>query len=178
MIAKYPVPPPGRETRAEFLERLTNCSHRWELRRYECSNGAVQFKRQCTLCGESSPAIAHKDLSDAERANAPRFDPDLRNRIYEVARQRWQMQHDREQSQFSSRWWAWYDQYRTTAYWAERRRLVLERAGGRCEACGKERACIAHHLTYANVGQEPLYDLVAVCESCHADLHKNGGNNV
>ena len=67
-------------------------------------------------------------------------------------------------------WWAWYRGYLQTPVWAEKRRLVFERARGTCEACGQAPAEQVHHLNYKHVGREPLFDLVAVCASCHADL--------
>jgi hypothetical protein len=27
-----------------------------------------------------------------------------------------------------------------------------------------------HHLTYAHIGAEPLFDLVAICSCCHKEL--------
>ncbi len=69
------------------------------------------------------------------------------------------------------RWWAWYDQYLQSPEWQARRRLVLRRAGGKCEGCRIRRAVQAHHLTYDRVGREMLFDLVAVCAECHNQIH-------
>ena len=64
--------------------------------------------------------------------------------------------------------------------WARLRRLVLGRAGGRCESCGKiplvgfDGALQVHHITYERLGAEPLEDLVAVCAGCHLWAHGGG----
>ena len=36
-----------------------------------------------------------------------------------------------------------------------------------CEGCGVRRAAQVHHLTYEHVGDELLFELVAVCGQCH-----------
>jgi predicted HNH restriction endonuclease len=35
----------------------------------------------------------------------------------------------------------------------------------------KRRATQVHHKTYKNIFNEPLSDLLAVCASCHAEMH-------
>jgi len=92
------------------------------------------------------------------------------------ARRRWDAdRHDREAER--ERWWAWYDAYLASAEWKARRALVLKRAGGVCEGCGKAPATIAHHTTYEHVGNELLFELRAVCRDCHDRIHpdKAGG---
>lgn len=63
-----------------------------------------------------------------------------------------------------------YHAYMASPQWAATRAAVLERAGGRCEWCGRE-AVQAHHLTYARLGREHWGDLVALCFKCHDDQH-------
>lgn len=60
-----------------------------------------------------------------------------------------------------------YDAYLTSPAWAEMRRLVLARAGGRCEWCGGPGPFEIHHLTYENLGDEDPADLRALCPACH-----------
>lgn len=68
-------------------------------------------------------------------------------------------------------WWATYDAYLKSPEWIELRRQVLDRAGGRCERCGQERATQVHHLTYRRVGAEWPQDLQAICNGCHEHHH-------
>lgn len=56
-----------------------------------------------------------------------------------------------------------------SAAWHIKRRVVLERDGYLC-VCGAK-ATVVHHKRYDNIGQEPLSDLVALCEECHFDIH-------
>jgi 5-methylcytosine-specific restriction endonuclease McrA len=74
--------------------------------------------------------------------------------------------------QRSSAWWSQYSAYLRTAIWQTKRQLVLDRAGGVCEACGQAQAQQVHHLRYPETfGLEPLWDLRAVCIPCHKIIH-------
>jgi 5-methylcytosine-specific restriction endonuclease McrA len=68
-------------------------------------------------------------------------------------------------------WWTTYGAYLSSEEWAERRRLVLERAGLICQGCRRARATQVHHLTYVHVGEEFLWELAAICNDCHERLH-------
>jgi 5-methylcytosine-specific restriction protein A len=62
--------------------------------------------------------------------------------------------------------------HETTRAWGRLRRLVLDRAGGRCERCGAV-ADDAHHLVArARGGADTLDNLEALCEDCHAEEHE------
>ena len=63
-----------------------------------------------------------------------------------------------------------YRAYLHTDHWSEVRRKVMRRAHGWCEGCGVNRATEVHHLTYAHVGNELLFELVAVCREFHERL--------
>jgi len=52
--------------------------------------------------------------------------------------------------------------------WREKRRLVLERDGYRCQVWLQHVATEVHHTTYAHLGHEPLQDLLSRCRACHA----------
>jgi 5-methylcytosine-specific restriction endonuclease McrA len=64
-----------------------------------------------------------------------------------------------------------YRAYLRSDHWLDIRRRVLQRAQGLCEGCLRRRATQVHHLTYAHAGAEFLWELVAVCEQCHARVH-------
>lgn len=68
-------------------------------------------------------------------------------------------------------WKAWYNSYLDSPLWRERRNLIIQRAGGRCEVCRRHAAYAIHHLTYARAGRELPDDLVAVCDRCHDEYH-------
>lgn len=64
-------------------------------------------------------------------------------------------------------WQIWYDGYLRSPKWREKHNLVLARENSLCEACRRRRATQVHHTTYAHVGNEPLFELRAICKECH-----------
>lgn len=66
---------------------------------------------------------------------------------------------------------ALYAAYLQSEEWGRRREKVMQRAGGICEGCRDHVATEVHHLTYAHVTQEFLFELVAMCAECHARWH-------
>lgn len=69
-----------------------------------------------------------------------------------------------------------YTEYLKSEDWNERRQARLQKANYRCERCGERNRLDVHHKTYANLGNEPLSDLIALCQSCHwaADEERRG----
>lgn len=61
-----------------------------------------------------------------------------------------------------------------SAGWRHRRSQAIRRAGRRCQECGTAGPLDVHHLSYAHLGDERPWELVAVCESCHDRLHRAG----
>lgn len=64
-----------------------------------------------------------------------------------------------------------YQRYLQSGAWKAKRRLVRKRSNGTCELCKKRIATQAHHVTYENLGDEPLDDLLDLCFVCHAKQH-------
>jgi len=142
----------------------------------------IDDERDQTLCGKSP-------------ANCPgtRFDGSRRQvtcrgcqRSIEASRRQiehertWRTRHDADQRE----WRRLYGEYLCSPEWQHRRSLVMTRAAGMCEGCGQRRATQVHHLRYPRncwpgsaewVAQEKLFDLRAICGSCHDDVH-NGRN--
>lgn len=66
-----------------------------------------------------------------------------------------------------------YTRYLKSPVWQGRRALVLNRAQGTCEGCLRRPATMVHHLTYAHVGDELLFELRAICATCHEKCHED-----
>lgn len=64
-----------------------------------------------------------------------------------------------------------YQQYLDSDRWKEKRDRIIKKAGGKCRFCGKP-ATAVHHETYKRRGREKDVDLTAVCNHCHAMLHR------
>lgn len=57
--------------------------------------------------------------------------------------------------------------------WREEiRPAVLRRCGGICQGCGIRKAVHVHHVTYEHFGNEFLFELIGLCEECHARIHR------
>jgi replicative DNA helicase len=65
-----------------------------------------------------------------------------------------------------------YHEYLLSPEWMALRRKVLDRCGGLCEGCREERVTQVHHLTYAHVRNELLFELVGLCDACHERAHR------
>ena len=70
------------------------------------------------------------------------------------------------------KWLALHQRYLESEPWSRRRRAVLKRSGGLCEACGRVPAAEVHHLTYEHWRAERLSELQALCRRCHKRAHR------
>jgi 5-methylcytosine-specific restriction endonuclease McrA len=67
-----------------------------------------------------------------------------------------------------------YRTYLKSPEWQAKRAACIERAGGKCQLCGKPSDRLhAHHNTYAQLGSERDADLIALCRECHQRYHKS-----
>lgn len=64
-----------------------------------------------------------------------------------------------------------YREYLKSEKWHKKRKLVMERDKGICQSCLSTQATQVHHKSYKNVFDEPLFDLVAICDPCHERYH-------
>jgi 5-methylcytosine-specific restriction endonuclease McrA len=65
-----------------------------------------------------------------------------------------------------------FEEYRLTPEWQTKRTQALSRAGYRCQTCGKNDVRLdVHHNTYERYGDERIFDLVVLCDRCHALFH-------
>lgn len=64
-----------------------------------------------------------------------------------------------------------YREYLESDHWRLTRLRCKEKAGWRCEECGKKALLEVHHKTYARVGFELERDLEALCHICHSKRH-------
>jgi len=73
----------------------------------------------------------------------------------------------------SAEWLAAHARYLESTAWDERRSAVLQRDKFQCQArldrC-TSKATQVHHLSYRHWRNEPLFDLISVCERCHQEI--------
>ena len=63
-----------------------------------------------------------------------------------------------------------YGKYLASREWALKKEEVKKRSRGRCERCCRNQSVAVHHLSYQHIYNEPLEDLLDVCEECHEYL--------
>ena len=155
----------------EFIEAY-GCKHpRKEIRKQlvkRVGKPSYLMGEQCLNCGfwRKVPALKGSHLAMLpERDYA--LETDGRERLHAT----WQGLIAQEQQQQNAQWWRWYNQYLESPEWRMKRKQVLLRAKGMCEGCQAQVATQVHHLTYAHVGKELLFELVAICNACHEIVH-------
>jgi hypothetical protein len=168
-ISIYHIPEPDMRP-----EPFKECPHpKSTLCKTVCSNGVAQYKLYCDTCGTKVKGpIKYALLSESQRKEAP-----LVTSEDMYARSMAYFDHEGRVEAARRRWFDWYDGYLASDVWVGKRDVVLDRAGGVCEACGIAAPTQVHHLTYKNVGREPLFDLRAVCKRCHDVLHRRENTN-
>ena len=115
--------------------------------------GAIQYRTQCLDRGEAtSGAVAKVTALQATGGNPEPFDEELRTEKQNL-------------------WLSNYNEYLNSEAWNIRRRKVWKRCGGICEGCGELPVTEVHHLTYTHIGNELLYELVGLCDTCHGAVH-------
>lgn len=144
------------------------CRHeRREVRIKTKQNQSKVAKAQCLNCGE--PLGQESKRSD--HPNAPDWDEAL-NATYLADRKASENELEMRYYQLSiTADTSGEDDYYHSEAWREKREKVKRRANRICEGCLEKRAVHVHHLTYDNFGDELLFQLVALCTSCHSKLH-------
>lgn len=138
-----------------------------DLRRKTASNGKSMFGFQCLTCGGAASAwIKRAHVSNPD--SLPPWDEQLSDAYWRAKSQQAADEFHTEKALRQSR----YEQYLRSPEWREKRRRVLSRARGYCEGCGRALATQVHHLTYDNIGDELLFQLVAICDDCHEKVHQ------
>lgn len=159
------------------MEAECSCQNKALVRR-QVAGGAVHYGHQCPVCGKWK-SVPKATLSPGEMSAAGTFDDSISDRYWRERHVVLQRQRDNERRAESQRWWLAYGAYLNSDKWKERSQKVLERDNHICQACLIRKATQAHHLTYEHCqnaagefGYEPLFDLIAICKTCHDFHHK------
>ena len=68
-----------------------------------------------------------------------------------------------------------YKEYIKSTAWYQKRLARLKKDKYTCQKCGDTEFLEVHHLTYDNLGDEPMEDLVCLCRDCHQAIHDKYG---
>jgi 5-methylcytosine-specific restriction endonuclease McrA len=149
------------------------CEHaQQELRKKIDKAGKPRLHNQCLVCGAPVGArVSVKGFSIEQIEAMPLFDAESQNSYWCAYRARYEAARQQEINQLEKLWKETYDRYLASPAWKAKSRLVLLRAQGICEGCRLRPATETHHTTYDHVGDEFLFELVALCRPCHDKFH-------
>jgi hypothetical protein len=143
------------------------------------------FRFQCLTTGRQSKFIKMEDypsfgITKADRENGGTFSERLEidDRISEAANAMKEHVHNILKkagfTDIQSSWWNRYTEYLMSKEWSDKRELVKDRANNCCEFTKEKNTSLEiHHLSYENVGDEPIEDLVALKYSVHWAIHND-----
>lgn len=148
------------------------CDHpRSEVRERTIANGGIQWRKQCLVCGRSTSNPIKREAGK----DVPTWDSDL-ERSYEqhIEKQRAVLENQFIQQTLAieSGTDATYSSYLATDEWKQKRKLILERDKYICQGCLTAEAEEVHHLSYDDVPNELMFDLVSLCRNCHERVHR------
>lgn len=66
-----------------------------------------------------------------------------------------------------------YQNYLKSGHWKTVKTNLYKLKAYRCFFCGNKERLNAHHITYENINNEKIEDLVYLCIRCHKKLHEN-----
>lgn len=143
--------------------------HQLVLVRRTLKNGSLATVQQCVTCGVQ---VGSPIKRTSEHDMLPAFDSAIQSAYLKRRNQQWREINRELDAKAREEWKREYHDYLRTPDWAAIRDFVLQRENHLCQGCRRERATQAHHTTYQNVGQEFIFELVALCRPCHERYHR------
>lgn len=145
------------------------CKHlRFERRKQIISNGSFQVKHQCLDCG----AISQSKKQQTGDCNLKEVDVNMRALKWAERSEAYQRELEQLECALKQQMSFEYQEYLHSQEWQEMRQKVFQRDNNICQGCLAQKATRIHHLTYDNVKSELCFQLVSLCESCHAKIHR------
>jgi hypothetical protein len=144
------------------------------IRRRVLSHGVATYVVQCLGCGRQIRSVKKDSYEVRMLADVLPFDDTLQRTWRDGQRRFYEARQEaraHEQATKQTDWWLQYTAYLKTTAWRLKRQAVMTRANNWCEGCAARQATQVHHKTYEHMGNELLFELVAVCDTCHHILH-------
>ena len=159
-------------------EKRFVCSHeKLNLKKRKVKGGAFQYVKQCLVCGNAMPQPIKQEvaLSANGGIEPSSFDEKLqidwktnKEQAYSEIKERYESSKKVEIAEHTDEYWEYLN---SSPEWQLKRRKVFARAKNICEGCAEQPATEVHHISYDNIFDELLYQLVALCEDCHKKAH-------
>ena len=161
--------------KAEQKDTYAKCYHTYtKVIKRQNSSGKIMFQMQCLVCGRRCGQALSKKTA---RHDTPFFDEtlftDRKHLTYKHqhrSRIKWEMETKPERALL-------YQEYLLSNEWKRRRLRILDRDKYTCQGCHETAATQVHHLTYTHLFDELDYQLISLCENCHAKAHKKESTN-
>lgn len=162
------------------IDEVDGCCSTPDLQhvKYVIEGGGIQIREQCKSCGWCSGKSLGGFTSDKIN-KLPRLDKELRDQFdtnkYSLRRQFLKRVVDKKYELKKDSWFRQYNEYLKSPQWQEKRSAVLKRDKYTCQCCLDAIATQVHHKSYEFVdmnGNEPAYDLVAICSPCHEKIEQ------
>ena len=164
------------------LDLLTCKGHVFEYRYHFGDTGRLTLYEQCIECGKKNKtkgAIKHDLIPnlrdkiafgeinkyDAELADEVGFVFEKYNKYLQIKREQ-----NIEKENFSKK--ILHQNHINSDKWKAMRLKVLKRDDYTCRGCLENPATEVHHITYANLGDEFMFELMSLCRECHSRFHK------
>ena len=156
----------------EKVNKAFSCDCSGKKVRYKLNRaGTKMFFLQCLRCGDTT-RIPKDKVTSPNSLLIQEVDDQLRADWWKKRDQYFSSLRDETQNRERQEWFDWYNRYLLSPEWSKKRIAVMKRANFICEGCLQKTAVQVHHLTYDRVGNEMLFDLVAVCSDCHKAIHE------
>jgi len=127
---------------------------------------------QCIRCGSATTsALKQSEFSTDVLASLEPWDDALQKRYWDDLREKERIAREGETAEELAAKREKYHEYLKSSAWLHKRELVLERDNYVCQGCRDARATQVHHLTYAHIFNELLFELTSLCGDCHDRCH-------
>lgn len=154
-------------------KEVYKCGHIEREYRYKIlSNGARSIYHQCVLCGNKGTMVKKASVPEDVLEQLCEVDEEIIKAHYDKISNYATSLNETLKSLEKQDTQDQYYRYLESPEWKEKRIKVLERDRYVCQACLESRSNTVHHLTYAHIYREPLFDLVSVCKECHENIHQ------
>lgn len=170
---------------------LINCGgdHTWKYTYHYSDGGVLQLFHQCIECGKkgNNNSLKHNTIDNFKdkvaRGEIKKFDVNLFNKYDPYTKYRsfctikslkdTKIYNDEQQNK-NKEWRKKYVDHLQSDKWQAIRLKVLKRDNNLCQGCLEATATDVHHITYANLGDELMFELLSLCRDCHFNrVHKD-----
>ena len=149
---------------------MSKCNHDSKLIiRVTVRNGVEHVREHCAVCFSSLRAIKKSQLY-LENIDYHSLEKMTSDEIDERRKEYWSEIFTQREAK-DDEWREAYNTYLNTLEWEEKRQAVIKRDNNTCQGCLAAKIDVIHHLSYENVGDELLFQLVGLCQRCHDNAH-------